>query len=155
MLTKIQKEILQFLQGDLPLISAPYAHLAQRLDVDEDRVIKEIKELRSSGFIRRFGGILNHNKIGLRGNCMCVWKVPKKLINKIARVASRLPQVSHCYLRKAVKDWPYNFYTMVHGRSRTDCVRVIHRIAFESGASDYKMLFTLKQFKKKSPRYEV
>ena len=155
MLNKIQREILRFLQADLPLKSSPYAALARRLDVNERRIVKEIRALKKAGYIRRLGGLLNHHKIGLKQNCMCVWRAAPAAVNRIAKIAVKQPQISHCYLRKTDKNWPYNFYTMIHGRSKTECAEVVKRISGKSGVEEYKMLFTQKQFKKKSPKYEI
>jgi len=155
MLSKIQKEILRFLQGNVPLRQRPYRRLALRLEVNEQRIVEEIKKLKKNGYIRRMGGILGHRKIGLKENCMCVWKVPEKKINKTAKIAAAYPNISHCVLRKTVKWWPYNLYTMIHGRTKTQCRRTITELSEKSGIREYKMLFTRRQYKKVSPRYEV
>jgi len=155
MLTKVQKKIIQFLQGNLPLESAPYLKLAKALKVDEDRIIKEIKILKKAGYIRRLTAVLDHHKVGLRANCMCVWAVPAGIIKQIAKIAKSQSQISHCYLRQRKKNWPYNFYTMIHGRSKTECLKVIKHIEAKTGINNYQMLFTQKQLKKVSPQYKI
>ncbi len=154
-LTEIQKIILRFLQTDILLDSHPYRDIARSLHLSEDRIILEIKRLKKEGCIRRLGAILNHKKIGFKQNCICVWKVPYTLIKKIAGIARRQEEISHCYLRKTAKNWPYNFYTMIHGRTKQECRSIIESIAAKSGVSDYRMLFTLKEFKKTSPKYKM
>jgi len=155
MLTKVQKKIIQFLQGNLPLESAPYLKLAKALNVNEDQIIKEIRTLKKAGYIRRLAAVLDHYKIGLRSNCMCVWQVPAGNIKQIAKIAKSQSQISHCYLRQREKNWPYNFYTMIHGRSKAECLKIIKHIEAKTGISNYQMLFTQKQLKKVSPRYKI
>lgn len=155
MLTKEQKKILQFLQKDLPLENSPYLRLAKQLGVDEERIIDEIKKLKKANYISRFGAILDHYRIGLTQNCMCVFNVTKKNLNRLAEKAVRQPQISHCYLRKTSKNWPYNFFTMIHGKKKADCLKVVKELVSRSGVSDYKTFFTLKQFKKTSPEYKI
>lgn len=154
-LNKRQKEILNFLQNDLPIQNAPYKKIAQKLKLSEDRVLEEIKTLKRTGYIRRFGAVLNHYKIGLRANCMCVWNVPAHEIKTIVKAVQKLPQISHCYLRKTVKKWPYNFYTMIHGSTRRECKDVVRYICGQVRVFDYKLLFTRKEFKKVSPWYSI
>jgi len=36
--------------------------------------------------------------------------------------------VSHCYERPRRATWPYNLYTMIHGRDRASCERVASRL---------------------------
>ncbi|MCP4649037.1 MAG: Lrp/AsnC family transcriptional regulator [PVC group bacterium] len=154
-LNDFQKEILRFLQKDLPLEMSPYAALAEKLNTDETAIIREIKRLKAQGYIRRFGAILNHRKVGLNANCMCVWNVPEQKISKVAKLAIGKNQISHCYLRKISKKWSYNFYTMIHGRSKQECFDVVADLLAKTGVDDYKMLFTKKQFKKTSPEYRL
>lgn len=155
MLTEIEKQILNFLQKGLPLKTFPYKSLAVRLDISEEKLLEKIKQLKRKGYIRRFGAVLNHHKVGLTANCMCVWKVPDKRVLKIAKIAKTEPMVSHCYLRKSMPCWPYNFYTMIHGKTKTECISLIKNISKKSGVNEFQMLFTKKQFKKTSPVYKV
>ena len=154
-LTALQKKILSFLQQDLPLEHAPYHCLAVNLGIDEQRVLAEIKTLKKSGCIRRFGAVLSHHKVGLNVNCLCVWDVPPARLKSIAQAARKERLISHCYERKRVLGWPYNLYTMIHGRSKTECTAVVKRLSRVSGIAVYRMLFTKKQYKKTSPVYAV
>ncbi len=154
-LTALQKNILNFLQQDIPCEEHPYAKIALENKVDEKTIVSQIKSLKKSGYIRRFGAILAHHKVGLKVNCMCVWIVPLSKIKKIAGNAKKMPQISHCYLRKTSKKWPYNFYTMIHAKTKKQCSEIIEFLAKTADVEEYEMLFTEKQFKKTSPFYSV
>jgi hypothetical protein len=56
--------------------------------------------------------------------------------------------VTHCYFRHTYPSWPYNMYTMLHARSDRECRRLIRQLAEVSGVRDYKVLDTIKEFKK-------
>ena len=92
-------------------------------------------------------------KIGYRTNCMCVWSVPAPNLGKIVKIIKSTEQISHCYLRRKNRDWPYNFYTMIHCNSQQECINVISDISNKAKVKNYKMLFTLKEFKKISTKY--
>jgi len=153
-LSSRQKAILDFLQQDLAVSSSPFLALKRKLRINEDEIVNELVNLKRAGYIRRYGAILNHRKVGLKENCMCVWKVSSHVIKEMVRITTDCPQISHCYLRKTTREWPYNFYTMIHGRSKAECLNIIERIAKASQVSDYQPLFTIKEFKKISPRYK-
>ncbi|MBI4846568.1 MAG: Lrp/AsnC family transcriptional regulator [Candidatus Omnitrophica bacterium] len=153
-LNKTRKDILKFLQGDIPVEDSPYSGLAQAINTRESCIVKEIALLKKHGYIRRLGAVLHHRNIGLKVNCMCAWKVPHSLIKKISGISVRQKEISHCYLRKTAKNWPYNFYIMIHGKSKRDCINVVENIRAKSGVADYRLLFTKKEFKKISPKYK-
>ena len=154
-LTSLQKNIVNFLQQDIPCAERPYAKIAAENKVDEQTIVNQIKILKKSGYIRRFGAVLAHHKIGLKANCMCVWIVAQDKVKKIADTAKKMPQISHCYLRKTSKNWPYNFYTMIHAKTKKQCSEIIEFLAETADVREYRMLFTEKQFKKTSPVYRV
>jgi siroheme decarboxylase len=154
-LTKLQKDVLDFVQKDISCVQRPYARIAWENKVDEAAIVNQIRFLKKAGYIRRFGAILAHNKLGLKAKCMCVWIVPESKIKKIADLAKKQPQISHCYLRKTSKIWPYNFYTMIHGSTQKECREVIEFLVEKTKVKAYEMLFTEKQFKKTSPKYNT
>ncbi len=61
--------------------------------------------------------------------------------------------VSHCYQRPSYPDWPYNLFTMVHGKSREECEATLDAIAGETGIKDHMALYSTEEFKKVRVRY--
>lgn len=61
-------------------------------------------------------------------------------------------EVSHCYERLRCLDWEYNMYTMVSTHTREECERIAHEISRATDISDYKILFSEKEFKKADVR---
>lgn len=98
--------------------------------------------------IRRFGAVLAHQRIGLRTNVLTAWKVPVKKINAVAGVLAFHPAVTHCYLRKAYAQWPYNLYAMVHARTQKESQAIIRSLKAKTGIRQYTVLLTLKELKK-------
>jgi DNA-binding Lrp family transcriptional regulator len=103
--------------------------------------------------IRRFGAILRHQQAGYRGNAMAVWKVEEDQILRVSRLVVAFSAVSHCYLRAPVPEWPYNLYTMIHGRDEEDCRRIAGEIAGKTGVRNYRLLFSKREHKKSSMTY--
>ncbi len=71
-------------------------------------------------------------------------------MEKVGTVMAGFDEVSHCYERDTGGYWDYNLYTMVHGRTREECLATIARMASRSGIGDYRVLFSLREFKKTS-----
>lgn len=147
------KKLIQQIQGDLPLSLTPFALLAQKIGWPEKKVVQRIRLLKKLGIIRRFGAILRHQKAGYLGNALVVWKVPEELITHFSQLISDLPGVSHCYLRPTFPDWPYNLYTMVHGPTIKDCYILAQKISQKTGVREYRVLPSLREFKKSSMHY--
>lgn len=147
------KRLLAQIQGDLPLCISPFAVIAQETGWEEEKLLRRIRVLTRRGIIRRFGAILRHQKAGYRGNAMVVWKVPEDQVREVSRAMASFPAVSHCYLRSAHPEWPFNLYTMVHGQSEKDCRRVAREIARKTGIKNYRLLFSKIEHKKSSMSY--
>ncbi|WP_170575111.1 siroheme decarboxylase subunit beta [Ruegeria atlantica] len=115
------REIIEALQGGLPLVSAPYAQVAKTLGLDEDALLYRLAELKSRGVIRRIAAAPNHYKLGMTSNGMTVWDVDDARITELGAQIGALPFVTHCYERpRALPDWPYNLFAMVHGSDRDE-----------------------------------
>jgi DNA-binding Lrp family transcriptional regulator len=152
-LTADDKKLIRQIQGDLPISPTPFEPLARQLGLEEKEFLKRVHNLMHRGMIRRFGAILRHQKAGYQGNAMVVWKVREDQIPRVSRAMAFFPAVSHCYLRPSLPHWPYNLYTMVHGRSEKDCRLAAQKISKETGLKDYRLLFSKREHKKSSMRY--
>ena len=152
-LTKDDKKLIRRIQGDLPITLTPFKPLAKRLGLQEEEFLGRVHNFLRRCMIRRFGAILRHQKAGYQGNAMVVWKVPEDQIPQVSRAMISFPNVSHCYLRTPLPHWPYNIYTMVHGRGDADCRLAAKEIAKATGLKDYRLLFSRREHKKSSMRY--
>ena len=147
------KRLLAQIQGDLPVSLDPFAEVARRAGWEEEELLLRIRGFVHRGMIRRFGAILRHQKAGYQGNAMAVWKVREDQVSRASRQMSSFPAVSHCYLRPPLPEWPYNLYTMIHGRSEKDCRRIAGRISRKTGLRNYRLLFSRREHKKSSMTY--
>ncbi|WP_170546555.1 siroheme decarboxylase subunit beta [Ruegeria arenilitoris] len=115
------REIIETLQGGLPLVPAPYAQVAADMGMDEDELLLRLADLKSRGVIRRIAAAPNHYKLGMTSNGMTVWDVKDDRVTELGTLIGALPFVTHCYERpRALPDWPYNLFAMVHGTDRDE-----------------------------------
>jgi siroheme decarboxylase len=152
-LTDLDREVLRRVQGTLPDSATPYADIAREAGTTEAHVLRLLTRLTRSGAIRRFGATLKHQKAGYGANVMVAWYVPEEDVDRMGALMSERPEISHCYHRVNCLDWPYNLYTMIHGRRQADCQAVVEAVSAATGLTDYAMLFSLRELKKVSMRY--
>jgi DNA-binding Lrp family transcriptional regulator len=153
MLDDLERRIIRYLQGDLPLTSRPFAVLASRVGIREEELLQRIEVQKEKGVLRRLGANLNPQLVGFRANTLVAWNVPEDRMDEIGSFVASFREVSHCYQRRTQGKWKYNLFTMIHGRSREDCQGIVGRIAENTGIQDYVSLVTLKEYKKTSPEY--
>ncbi len=121
MIDASDREIIEALQGGLPLVSAPYAQVAADLGIDENALLARLADMKSRGVIRRIAAAPNHYKLGMTSNGMTVWDVDDGCIAELGAHIGALPFVTHCYERpRALPGWPYNLFAMVHGADRDE-----------------------------------
>jgi Transcriptional regulators len=145
--------LIQVLQGDLPDSKTPFVELAEKLQWPVDDVISCIQGLLEANVMRRVGAVLRHQKAGFVANAMGVWQVKPEEAAEAGEIMARFKEVSHCYQRPTLPDWPYSLFTMIHGRTQEDCADVMKRISLATGITIYSMLFSTVELKKSSMQY--
>ena len=152
-ISKLEKELIKIVQEDIPHSLTPFKEIAEKLNISENEVITILNSLKDRGVIRRFGAVLRHQKAGLRENGMIVWNIPDDKVDEIGEKFASFKEVTHCYERPRFQGWNYNVYTMVHGRSKEEIENFAKRLSEISGINDYRILYSIKEFKKSSMKY--
>lgn len=151
MLDAVDRRLIAATQGGLPLVSQPYATVADIVGVDETEVIARLQRLLASGAIRRIGAVPNHYALGLTENGMSVWDVADGIVAETGARVGALDFVTHCYERpRHLPLWPYNLFAMVHGGTRAEVRDKVGRIAalIGSAARTHDVLFSTRILKK-------
>jgi DNA-binding Lrp family transcriptional regulator len=155
-LSRAERRLVAATVDGLPLIQEPYAAIAIKAGMTDEDVVSHLKAMLADGRIRRIGAVVRHRRIGYEANAMAVWDVPDRQVAALARCLSRDPAVTLCYRRaRALPDWPYNLYCMVHGRLRSVVANEIDRLAAAHGldAFPHVVLFSNRCFSQRAARY--
>ncbi len=152
-LTDLEKKVVASIQGDIPIVSRPYKLMAEKIGVSEASFIETLQTLTERGVIRRFGATLRHQKSGYQANAMTAWQVDEARIEEVGQIMASFRAVSHCYRRDPADGWPYNLYTMIHGKSEADCEQTAQEMAQKAGVDTYQLLFSRQELKKISMTY--
>lgn len=152
--TDWQLEILRMVQADLPHTRTPYEDMAEKAGVAVEDVLAFLQALKKDGVIRRFGASIRHQKTVWKHNAMVAWIATEEEAAICGPVAARHPGISHSYFRPSdAPDWPYTFYTMIHGRDEEECGRIAEELRASWAPQRYAMLRTMRELKKISPTY--
>jgi DNA-binding Lrp family transcriptional regulator len=155
-LSALDKALLLEIQDGFPLSETPYRDIAAAVDAPVGDVLKAIEALRADGCIKRIGCIVNHVVTGFDANCMVVWDVPDDRLDEWGETVGRLPYVTLCYHRprRPEQDWPYNLFTMIHGRDPEAVDEKVDELAAEYLPVDHERLYSTETLKQTGARYE-
>lgn len=154
-LTALEKQFVREMQRDLVVEPEPFAVVAARLGCSIEQLREMSDAMRAAGRLRRVSAVLRHREVGFTANAMGVW-VARGTDAEILEVGEKMAgvrTVTHCYRRPTYPDWPYNLFTMVHGRTPAECDAVLAEISRETGITDYAALYSTKEYKKTRVEY--
>lgn len=150
-LDPIDRGIIKATQAGLPLVAEPYAAVAEAVGLTEAEVIDRMSAMQARGIIRRIAVAPNHYALGMTANGMSVWDVAGDRISELGARIGALPYVTHCYQRpRALPDWPYNLFAMLHGESREEVEAKRAEVASILGAAcrGHDILYSTRILKK-------
>jgi len=93
-----KQRLLNLLQTNFPLLSQPFASLGEQLDISENEVIRQIKELKAEGVIRQIGPLFDAKKLGFKTTLVAT-KVIESELEKAIQIVVGHPGISHAYER--------------------------------------------------------
>ena len=155
-LTSFEGELLLEIQDGFPLTATPYRDVADALDVPVEEVLAAVERLLEAGCIKRIGCVVNHVVTGFDANCMVVWDVPDDERDERGETVGSLPYVTLCYHRprRPEQEWPYNLFTMIHGREPAAVDAKIDELAAEYLPVDHERLYSTATLKQTGARYD-
>ena len=150
------RALIKIVQHGLPLVRRPYADIAERLSTTERDVINRLQKLVNNGAIKRYGVVVRHRELGYKANGMVVWDVPDNRVSELGSCIGRFPCVTLSYRRpRRLPHWPYNLFTMVHGRNREEVKQKVEEIVEACGLQDinHTIIFSTRRFKQRGASY--
>lgn len=153
-ITPREVEAVRVLQRDLPIEERPFRVWEQKFGITQEALFAHAHSFLERGIMRRFSAVLRHRNAGFSANAMGVWIVPEDRLNEVGEIIAGFAACSHCYQRPTYPpEWPYNLFSMVHGKTTEDCCAVLDSMAEKTGLSGYAMLYSTKEYKKVRVKY--
>ncbi len=144
LLDATDKDILNFIQRELPLVREPFDAIGREVGLAGDEVIRRIEALKRGRVIRQISAIFDTRVLGYHSSLVAA-RIPKDKLTEGAKAINSHPGVSHNYERN--NDFNLWYTVAVPPDSRLgleSTVDVMHRI---SGSEKTRILPTLKLFK--------
>ena len=155
-LTAADRRLVNVLEQGLPIVAAPYAAIAAEAQVSEAYVLARLADWLWRGIIKRLGIVVRHRALGYTANAMCVWDVSDADADVLGAALAREPGVTLCYRRRrALPDWRYNLFCMLHGRDRPTVETRLAELAtaYRLDRHPSAVLFSRRAFKQCGARY--
>ncbi|MFQ5934145.1 MAG: Lrp/AsnC family transcriptional regulator [Dehalococcoidia bacterium] len=141
-LEQTDKELLNILQWDFPLVERPFAGIGEKLDISEQGVIDRIARLKREEVIREINAIFDTRRLGYKSSLVAV-RAPEDSVDDVAEVISQHPGVSHNYQR----NHHFNIWFTLAVPPEEELEEELEKLADRAGAEKYRLLPTKHMFK--------
>ncbi len=95
---RLDRAIVNRLQGGFPICERPYAQVAQQLGTSEDELLRRLDALLESGVLTRFGPMYHAERLG-GALTLAAMQVPAADVERVAALINAHPEVAHNYAR--------------------------------------------------------
>jgi DNA-binding Lrp family transcriptional regulator len=119
--------LLNDFQRDFPLEPEPYARIAARLGISEDRLLRLLAQLQAGGRVSRVGVVFRPNSVG--ASTLAAMAVPESELDRVAGIVSGFPEVNHNYER----EHRYNLWFVATAPDAVRLEQALARIAERTG----------------------
>ncbi len=126
-LSQLDCELLNAYQHDFPLVSNPYAVIADELGASEGEVIESLSRLKAAGAIGRIGAVVTPHRAGW--STLAALKVSTEHFETVADIVSQFDEVNHNYEREHL----YNLWFVVTASSEDAVLKVLSDIEWMTG----------------------
>jgi DNA-binding Lrp family transcriptional regulator len=138
------RELLNALQTEVPLMSTPFAAIGQNIDMSEKEVLKRSERLKRDGLLRQITAVFDARALGYT-SCLVAAKAGEEKIDRAASVINLHPGVTQNYRRN--HDFDLWFTIAVPPDSQLGLQKTVELLSTEAECQATRMLSTLKSFK--------
>ena len=139
---ELDKQLLNRIQSDFPLVARPYEELGQPLGLTEDEVIERVRALRSERIIRQVSAIFDTKSLGYKSSLVAM-RIDPSRVSDAAQVINEHPGVTHNYER----NHEYNLWFTIGVPPTSDLEAIVQRMHELFGAETTRIMYTLRLFK--------
>jgi DNA-binding Lrp family transcriptional regulator len=143
-LDKLDKRLLNLMQGSFPIEPRPYRRVAELAGVHEDEALARVQRLLDERIIRQVTPIFDTRALGY-SSMLVAAKVDPESPHRAAQAINAHPGVSHNYLRN--HEFNLWFTIATEPDSKLGLEGTLNALAAEAGAESLRQLPTLKLFK--------
>lgn len=133
-LDAVDRRLINRLQEGLPLVTRPYAAVAEALGIAEGDLLYRLERLRESGVLSRFGPMYHAERLG-GGLTLAALAVPEADYDRVIQAVNAFPEVAHNYRR----EHPLNMWFVLATETPARIDEVIAAIEAATGLPVFNM----------------
>lgn len=130
----IDRDIVNHLQGGLPVCERPYAEAAAQLGLSEDELLRRLERLLAEGVLSRFGPMYHAERLG-GALTLAAMRVPAEDFERVAAIVNGFPEVAHNYAR----EHEFNMWFVLATETPQRIASVIREIEQATGLKVYNL----------------
>lgn len=127
-LDALDRQIINRLQGGLPVVERPFAAVAAEIGTDEDTLIERISRALDDGLLSRFGPMIDVERMG-GAFTLCAIEVAEERFDAVTAAVNAHPEVAHNYRR----EHRLSMWFVIGAGSLEEVERTIAAIEAETG----------------------
>lgn len=128
--------IIDALQNDIPLVSKPFAEIAESIGIPEENLLDRLTRLHERGIVRGISPTLEPQSMGLSAATLIALHISAERVHEVAAIISSYPEVSHNFRR----DHHYSLWFTLCGKEEESISRVLSEILHRTGIPDADVL---------------
>lgn len=136
------RQLLNLIQSEFPLVQEPYQAIAERLDITEPDVIRRLSVLKQKNVVRQISAIFDTRRLGYRSTLVAMQFRDEDLEQAAHRINEH-PGVSHNYGRTG----QFNLWFTIAVPPEESLEKTVNRLGRENNALSWRILPTLRFFK--------
>lgn len=144
LLDELDREILDIVQKEIPLVAEPYKAIAESIGTTEDVVLERLRTMKGDS-IRQMSAIFDTKALGYKSSLVAARIAPEHLDRVAVEVFNQHPGVTHNYKRN--HDFNLWFTIAVPPNSRFGLEKSVEILGEMAGVESIRILPTLKLFK--------
>lgn len=125
----LERQLLDTFQRGLPVVTRPFAAMAERLGSNESSVITALQRLKGLGIISRVGPVFRPHRVGC--STLAAMAVPEGVLDEVATLVSGYAEVNHNYER----EHRFNLWFVVTAADAVHLTAVLEDIEARAGLS--------------------
>ena len=138
----LDRQLLNRIQSDFPLVARPFAELGRPLGLSEEDVVARMRALKAGRIVRQVSAIFDTKSLGYKSSLVAM-RVDPDRITEAARIINEHPGVTHNYER----NHQYNLWFTIAVPPTSDLEAVVQRIHELARAEVTRVMYTLRLFK--------
>ena len=142
MLSDFDKKILNAVQEEIPIVSRPFAVIAEQLHTDESVLLERLELLKEKGYLRRLGAHFDSDALGFKGVLVALRVSPSHFADVVESV-NKYDGVTHNYEREG----EFNLWFTLQTPSEEQRCKLLDEIRVLCGVERMMVLPSRKKYK--------